>query len=209
MDRRSFFRSGLRHAANTITETVSEVGGTIADFAHERADGAGGARASRARPTAGDRPPPELPNLVTRPPGAVAEEQFRELCTKCEDCVEACPAWAIRQDPDGSGYPVLEPNTQACALCEDPLPCIASCETGALMMLPRESVRLGIARVDLARCVVPQGQSCDFCVLYCPVGEAAIRMDVGGPVIAESGCTGCGMCAVMCPEAAIGVYARK
>lgn len=195
IDRRSFFRFGLRRAAATISETVSGARETLAESMQGRTRGAG--HTSRTAPAA--------PSYEARPPGAVAAERFRELCTRCGDCIEACPAWAIQKARDGSGYPVVAPNTQACAVCEDPLPCIASCDTGALVPVPRVSMRLGLAHVDYGRCVVPRGQSCELCVMYCPVAAQAIRMDEGGPVIVESGCTGCGMCAVLCPENAIAI----
>ncbi len=196
MDRRSFFRFGLRKAAKTLADTVRGVGESVADFAQERRD------SGRARRGAAVAPRVEL-----RPPGAVSAELFLDLCIKCSDCIEACPTWAIDKAADGSGYPVLDPNTRACGLCEDPLPCVQSCETGALEMLPRGAVRLGLAMLEPRRCVVPRGQSCDSCVLYCPVAEEAIRMSEDGPVIIESGCTGCGICAVICPEKAIRIEA--
>ena len=120
----------------------------------------------------------------------------------------SAPAWAIRKATEKeahTGYPLLEPELTACALCEDPLPCIAACETGALVSTPRLSVRLGLARLETSRCVVPKGQDCDFCVSYCPLPDLAIRMSEEGPMIIASGCTGCGLCAVMCPEEALSI----
>jgi ferredoxin-type protein NapG len=60
---------------------------------------------------------------------------------------------------------------------------------------------------------------CDLCVLQCPIGEAALRLepltDDGAdarrtPVVGE-GCVGCGVCEMICPEepACIVVDARK
>ena len=74
-----------------------------------------------------------------------------------------------------------------------------------LVATPRGSIRLGLARLKPHLCVVPKGDVCDFCVTYCPVADEAIKMSDEGPVIIESGCTGCGMCAVMCPEDALEV----
>lgn len=183
--RRGFFRMGLFKAAQAAAEAMSELGRGLT-----RSKDA-------ARP---DR------SFTARPPGAVDGTLFFELCTRCNDCVAACPAWAIRkadEDEPHPGYPLLEPNRTACAVCEDPLPCVAACETGALVVLPRTAIRLGLARLAPEKCVVPRGQSCDFCVVYCPVAGEAIRMTEEGPLIIAAGCTGCGMCAVMCPEDAI------
>ena len=190
MPRRGFFRLGLRKAAQAAADAVSALGSEL----------------SRRMPAP---PPPPVRPYRSRPPGATS--RFLELCTKCNDCVQACPAWAIRvarEDEPDAGFPVLEPNTTACALCDDPVPCIAACATAALVATPRKSVRLGLARLDAERCLVPRGQPCDLCVVHCPVPDDAIRMTETGPLIVGAGCTGCGLCVVMCPERALAVVAR-
>ena len=194
MPRRGFFRLGILRAARAAADAMAGLGDGLV-----REQGLFQGR--RAVPT----PPAQY---RSRPPGATV--RFLELCTKCNDCVTACPAWAIRVAADGeqeAGYPQTEPNNTACAVCEDPLPCVVACETGALAATPRKSIRLGLARLDADLCVVPQGQACDFCVVYCPVPEDAIRMTEGGPMIIPAGCTGCGMCAVMCPANALAIGA--
>jgi len=58
-------------------------------------------------------------------------------------------------------------------------------------------------------------KGCELCVGACPqdVMHLAERLNSGGYHPAElkaqgasSGCTGCGICAIVCPEAAITVY---
>ncbi|MAE77173.1 MAG: hypothetical protein CMJ85_09920 [Planctomycetes bacterium] len=190
LPRRDFFRRGLLKVAQAASDALAAAGKELQ------------ARTARTRPN-------RAPGLHrSRPPGAVAGREFLTLCTKCNDCVTACPAWAIRVAGDNEaepGYPMLEPSLAACAVCEDPVPCIAACETGALVSTPRESIRLGLAVLDVDRCVVPRGEECDFCVSYCPVPEQAIRMSEAGPLIVDWGCVGCGMCAVMCPEEALSI----
>jgi ferredoxin-type protein NapG len=49
---------------------------------------------------------------------------------------------------------------------------------------------------------------CDLCVLECPIGETAIRLepladsDVAGAMtpVVQDGCVGCGVCQMVCPE---------
>lgn len=58
-------------------------------------------------------------------------------------------------------------------------------------------------------------KGCELCVGACPqhvLGLAADRITAKGyhpaTLIAE-GCTGCGICGIMCPEAAITIYREK
>ena len=130
-----------------------------------------------------------------RPPGAVEEPVFLERCTKCADCVEACPHQAIQLLPIHE-TPVIFPAETPCQLCED-LPCIAACETDALLPLRSvHEVTMGIARVSPNRCTA--GNGCNACVSKCPT--EAISMNFGNFVVVvdESQCVGCGMCQFIC-----------
>ena len=69
-----------------------------------------------------------------RPPGAVSEEEFLSLCTRCHRCAEVCPYGAIRpllltESVLGAGTPVLE---GLCWRGHCVLNCIANCPSGAL-----------------------------------------------------------------------------
>ena len=80
-------------------------------------------------------PPPEAPLVYRtdwlRPPGAVEEELFLERCTRCGDCIPACPYGSIKKNP-ANGFPILFANESPCFLCDD-VPCVAACETEALL----------------------------------------------------------------------------
>jgi len=193
IERRGFFRAVLGRSLRTAAETMRAVGEGVHDARRELA----------RRYREADEGPGEH---WARPPGAVPEDMFRQRCTRCGDCVPACPALAIREGPDG--YPRIEPNVQACAVCEDPLPCIESCETGALLPWPRASIRLGLARLDPPSCLVVQGRECRSCEVHCPFPGEAIRLTDQGPKFVEASCTGCGLCAVVCPTRAITVGRR-
>jgi ferredoxin-type protein NapG len=92
-------------------------------------------------------PPPPMRMDWLRPPGAVEELLFLERCTKCNDCVTACPPGAIAAHPR-DGTPVLFADQSPCLLCED-LPCITACGTEALLPVEGIShVRMGIATVS-------------------------------------------------------------
>ena len=138
-------------------------------------------------------PPPRIDWL--RPPGAVEEQLFLERCTKCNDCVTACPPGAITAHSQ-DGTPVLFADQSPCLLCED-FPCITACGTDALLPLAGiNDVHMGMAAVSHRLCTA--GQGCHACVSKCPTD--ALMMDVGSlqlSVVKEA-CVGCGMCEMIC-----------
>ncbi len=130
-----------------------------------------------------------------RPPGAVQEELFLGRCTKCGDCIDACPHDAIEQ-LQVQETPGIYPGQTPCQLCED-FPCINACETEALMPLMNQSkVRMGLAKVS--RNVCTAGNGCNACVSKCPTD--AISMDFGIFLVAvdDALCVGCGICQYIC-----------
>ena len=135
-----------------------------------------------------------------RPPGAIDEGAFLRSCDRCDACVEACPHGAIGIMPAGSGVfagtPALNPATAPCHLCED-LACVAACDRGALVPVPKEAIFLGLAEIDKTRCFAFQGPECGTCATVCPL--AAIRVDQGRPEIDQEICNGCGLCRQACP----------
>lgn len=151
-----------------------------------------------------------------RPPGAAVEDRFLELCTRCDDCIKACPEWVVRKaGPEfgkrQEGFPVILPAENPCLFCAG-LPCIAACKTGALIQ-PATGVRLriGLAVVDAARCYMSQGQPCDYCVKECPVRPKAVSLGARTlpAVVDADACTGCGECAQICPANAITIEALR
>ncbi len=129
-----------------------------------------------------------------RPPGAVEEALFLERCTKCHDCVKACPPGAIVTTHDGT--PGIFAATSPCLLCED-FPCVAACATEAL--LPTEGlrdVRMGIAAI--AHRVCTAGQGCHACVSKCPTNALAMNFDSLRLELSVEACVGCGMCEAVC-----------
>ena len=151
------------------------------------------------------------PRRWLRPPGALPEPAFLQTCTQCTACQEACPYQSIRRlGPEfarQAGTPAIVPDESPCYLCED-MPCIAACEPRALRPVARNEVRMGLAVIDRTACYVTQGQPCDYCVTRCPLREEAIRLDGSGlPRVIDEGCTGCGVCAYLCPPNAVNIAA--
>ena len=140
-------------------------------------------------------PPPPARGDWLRPPGAVGEPLFLERCTKCNDCVTACPPGAIIAHPE-NGTPVLFADQSPCLLCED-FPCITACRTDALLPVGGiDQVRMGIATVSQRLCTA--GQGCHACVSKCPTD--ALVMDVASLCLSvmKDACVGCGMCEMVC-----------
>ena len=81
-----------------------------------------------------EEPDQELPFL--RPPGALPEPEFLAACTRCDDCVAACPHMAIRKAGGEfgealRGTPIILPRLAACRLCRH-WKCIDACLPQAL-----------------------------------------------------------------------------
>lgn len=139
-------------------------------------------------------PPPARTDWL-RPPGAMAEPQFLERCTKCGDCVTACPPGAIVVHPS-DGTPVLYADQAPCLLCED-FPCVAACGTTALLPVEEISqVRMGVASIAHRLCTA--GQGCHACVSKCPTEALAMAVETLQLSVSEEACVGCGMCEMVC-----------
>ncbi|MHC4430181.1 MAG: 4Fe-4S dicluster domain-containing protein [Planctomycetota bacterium] len=136
---------------------------------------------------------------VLRPPGAVDEETFLRECTRCNDCLEACPHDAIVLAParyrQAAGTPMIDPARSPCRLCPD-TPCIEVCEPGVLT--DRLPIKMGTALIVEQTCLAHQQTTCTVCSEHCPV-EDAIEVVSGKPRVVEARCTGCGICHWVCP----------
>jgi len=144
-----------------------------------------------------------------RPPGAISESDFKDVCTRCTDCQDACPFTAIRrlgpEFGEDAGTPAVIPHESPCYLCAE-MPCIVACEPRALAPTAMDAVAMGIAVLDWSSCYLWQAQPCDYCVTRCPLPSKAIGWSADRrPEIDEEKCTGCGVCAYLCPRDAIAI----
>lgn len=142
---------------------------------------------------------------LIRPPGAVDEAEFLSLCTKCDDCIKACPHGSIKKAGSKSGSagntPVIIPSEKPCYLCDD-FPCIKACTTKALVpVADKREVRMGKAYIDLTLCYnagEDSGKMYPMCVLKCPLSGEAISAEDSKPVVDYEKCVGCGVCESAC-----------
>lgn len=187
MARRMFFRRLLVKGLDRAEEATNKIGERFTHFVE-------------ASPR-GVAPPPSRRHL--RPPGSVSLPLMRESCSRCGKCVEACPANCIILDANhAEGLPHIVPRDSPCVVCSD-LSCMKACPTGTLQLVASPAdIRMGVARVDFARCLRKadgSGEDCRLCITPCPMGESAIGLDAIGRVQVRPGCVGCGVCERACP----------
>jgi ferredoxin-type protein NapG len=136
-----------------------------------------------------------------RPPGAVGNKEFLALCTRCDECLKACPHGSIRKlnkDFDiADGTPIVVPDETPCYLCDD-FPCVRACKEGALIGVDnKENVKMGKANINNSNCMAWGVQFCEHCVRNCPV-PGAIYLEEGKPIVRRDICVGCGVCENIC-----------
>lgn len=213
-NRRGFFANALRSAgekaADRVLGKLRRAGDHWGeDFLPKEPGEGGGAGHAPVSPEGArnyDRP-------YFRPPGAVRESEFLEMCSRCRKCVDVCPEYCIvpAQSHMGApvGTPVLFPNDAACTLCGD---CMDVCPSGALLPVPAEFVRIGLAHISEQTCVAYTTEHCSLCHDACPVVPNAVRFpeDFFGtsPWIDADACTGCGLCVKPCPTSPKSVEVR-
>ena len=142
-----------------------------------------------------------------RPPFAIAELEFLLGCTRCSDCIAACPQGVIfplaaRLGADVAGTPALDLVNKGCHLCTD-WPCVNACKTAALQRPPEPEAseitrpRLARVKINTATCLPYQGPECGVCLDACPV-PGALYIQQERPLIDENVCTGCALCREAC-----------
>ena len=139
---------------------------------------------------------------LLRPPGAISEKQFLQNCSRCDECIHACPKDAILRAPKKMGFlvyntPYIDPMRNPCVMCAD-LPCITACPDKALLPVQElTDVNMGYAILDKKKCQAYGDTFCQQCVIDCPVPGAIFQVK-DQPVIDKNICTGCGVCMRSC-----------
>lgn len=141
-----------------------------------------------------------------RAPYALDELEFLMSCTRCGECVDACPHQVIfplpaRLGVQVVGTPALDLTNKGCHLCTD-WRCVAVCEPGALERPVNargesELPRMAAASVNTLTCLPYLGPECGACADSCPVSGAMI-WHRGRPRIDPEKCTGCALCREAC-----------
>lgn len=134
-----------------------------------------------------------------RPPWALAEREFLAACTRCGDCVRACPRSLLAKGE--GGYPVVAFERQGCDFC-------GACDTACAPRALDRASRIAWpwkAVVD-GRCLAARRIECRVCADACDARAIRMQPQVGSvaqPIVDAAACTGCGECKPRCPASAI------
>jgi ferredoxin-type protein NapG len=136
---------------------------------------------------------------LPRPPGSLVEKEFLKYCTRCFQCIDICPADALKPASifDGlsnMGTPVLD--VKKCIFCQE---CIRICPTAAIQKIPKNEIDIGNAVINRDTCLTwTEKRRCKNCYRACKYDAIELE-ERKYPVIIEEKCTGCGACEQRCP----------
>ncbi|MBU4193856.1 MAG: 4Fe-4S binding protein [Actinobacteria bacterium] len=140
---------------------------------------------------------------VLRMPGAQDESVFLAACTRCAECVRACPTGCIKPMGIEDGFqklwtPRFHPRTAPCTFDKCDQACARVCPSGAITRQAPEYVAIGTAQVNRSTCLAWKGKICVVCKERCRFN--AIDVDEHRrPHVNTDNCTGCGACQTACP----------
>ncbi|MDY6881663.1 MAG: 4Fe-4S binding protein, partial [Thermodesulfobacteriota bacterium] len=150
------------------------------------------------------------PQGLIRPPGALPEIDFLARCTRCGECMAACPTNTLQPIWLDAGFiglfsPSLNLRRRYCS--PDCRICSEVCPTHAIRVLsPDERVwaKTGTAMVIRSKCLAwEQQKSCMVCDEVCPYKAVEFKKEPGNkvpvPQVREERCAGCGYCEHFCP----------
>lgn len=133
-------------------------------------------------------------------PWAAVPGRFESLCTRCDQCIDHCPAHVLKRG-DG-GFPEIDFNRGTCTFCSA---CVDHCESSALRADPGQPPWHLKAHAGTA-CLARQRIECRVCGERCEAHAIRFQLVPGAvavPRIDADRCTGCGACVVVCPAHAI------
>ncbi len=164
----------------------------------------------------------EAINQQVRPPGSLTEEDFKDKCIRCMECVRICASNGACLQPSGIQssiadlwLPIAEMRTGYCEYnCNQ---CGQVCPTEAILPLTlaqKKKTPMGLAYFDKNLCIpFARNEDCIVCEEHCPTSEKAIKFDIRDftdpktgqtrkvkyPYVIKELCIGCGICVYKCP----------
>ncbi len=148
---------------------------------------------------------------IIRPPWAVEEELFLVDCSRCYDCISACPENIIIRG--NGGYPEVSFKQSECTFCTE---CVNSCEKDVLKLPDDPANYIESAwqlKVSISKkCLSVNAVVCRACGENCDTEAIHFQLKPGGisePHISPDICNGCGACVSICPVDAINITPGK
>ena len=141
-------------------------------------------------------------SLPIRPPWACQEDEFVQLCSRCDACIKAC--WAEVLLRGSGGFPEADFHSSGCDFCGD---CLKACETEALKApLPAPSLAWSQRASIESGCLSLNGIVCRSCGDACDTDAISFKLQTRGratPLLDTERCNGCGECLAVCPNDSI------
>ena len=150
------------------------------------------------------------PQGLIRPPGALPEMDFLAQCSRCGECMAACPTNTLQPIWLDAGFmglfsPGLNLRRSYCS--PECRMCGEVCPTDAIRSLSKDEriwAKTGTAVIFHRKCLAwEQQKSCMVCDEVCPYKAVEFRKEPGNPVpvplVHEEKCAGCGYCEHFCP----------
>lgn len=139
--------------------------------------------------------------VPTRPPWAITERNFIQVCNQCGDCISGCPEKILIRGR--GGYPQIDFSRGGCTFCGE---CARACQQGGLRPADEHpwNQKIFIAQ----NCLSKKGTDCHVCGERCPSSAIQFRRQPGNvvmPMLEQALCNGCGICISQCPVNAIDV----
>lgn len=139
-----------------------------------------------------------------RPPWAIDEAGFVSRCTRCGECLAACPTGVLVAGE--GGFPTVRFAAAACTFCGE---CARRCTRGCFAGPIGSAEAAWPLRAWVAdSCLEGHGTMCRACESACEPDAIRFRPMVGGRTklsIDTGRCSGCGACVGACPVGALSV----
>lgn len=137
-----------------------------------------------------------------RPPWAQGEDNFIQLCTRCDDCISACEDQLLFRG--SGGFPEITFESTGCDFCGN---CLDACKTQALRApVPAPSLAWHHRASINSNCLSLNGVVCRACGDACDADAIRFKLETGGratPLLDQELCNGCGECLAVCPNHSI------
>lgn len=158
---------------------------------------------------------------LIRPPGALSEADFQDVCIRCLECVRICESNGGCLQPDTLHTSILDLWLPVAIMREGYCEyncnlCGQVCPTEAIQPLElktKKNTVMGLAYFNKNTCIpYARNEDCIVCEEHCPTPDKAIKFEVKEytsvdgatrsvkyPFVVKELCIGCGICENKCP----------